>query len=160
MFKICELWTVILWYELNPRVRCAFGNVCFLRFQLSKTTHLHVKPSHQHQIRQLCLLTPTLVGLFRLFIFCVCNIIGDMSPNTSTTVIISATSMSVTLFLVFSALAIYKVQKKKTKARNVVTQDLNPVYGHYYSSEGVRLDQSTVEVRDRNDLYYEQQYEN
>ena len=27
MFKICELWTVILWYELNPRVRCAFGNV-------------------------------------------------------------------------------------------------------------------------------------
>ena len=28
MFKICELWTVILWYELNPRVRCAFGNVC------------------------------------------------------------------------------------------------------------------------------------
>ena len=27
MFKICELWTVIWWYELNPRVRCAFGNV-------------------------------------------------------------------------------------------------------------------------------------
>ena len=27
MFKICELWTVILWYELNPRVRCAFRNV-------------------------------------------------------------------------------------------------------------------------------------
>ena len=27
MFKICALWTVILWYELNPRVRCAFGNV-------------------------------------------------------------------------------------------------------------------------------------
>ena len=27
MFKTCELWTVILWYELNPRVRCAFGNV-------------------------------------------------------------------------------------------------------------------------------------
>ena len=25
--KICELWTVILWYELNPRVLCAFGNV-------------------------------------------------------------------------------------------------------------------------------------
>ena len=27
MFKICELWTVILRYELNPRIRCAFGNV-------------------------------------------------------------------------------------------------------------------------------------
>ena len=27
MFKFCELCTVILWYELNPRVRCAFGNV-------------------------------------------------------------------------------------------------------------------------------------
>ena len=27
MFKICELWTVILWYELNPWVRFAFGNV-------------------------------------------------------------------------------------------------------------------------------------
>ena len=25
MFKICELWTMILWYELNPRVRCAFA---------------------------------------------------------------------------------------------------------------------------------------
>ena len=30
MIKICELWTLILWYELNPRVRCAFGNVYFL----------------------------------------------------------------------------------------------------------------------------------
>ena len=27
MFKICELWTEILWYELDPRVHCAFGNV-------------------------------------------------------------------------------------------------------------------------------------
>ena len=27
MFKIFELWNVILWYELNPWVRCAFGNV-------------------------------------------------------------------------------------------------------------------------------------
>ena len=27
MFKIYELWTVILWYELNPRVRCTIGNV-------------------------------------------------------------------------------------------------------------------------------------
>ena len=33
MFKICELWTVILWYELNPRVRCAFGNVIVIRCQ-------------------------------------------------------------------------------------------------------------------------------
>ena len=31
MFKICELWTVILWYELNPRVRCAFGKVYICR---------------------------------------------------------------------------------------------------------------------------------
>ena len=30
MFKIYELWTVILWYELNPRVRCAFGNVFYV----------------------------------------------------------------------------------------------------------------------------------
>ena len=29
MFKICELRTVILWYELNPRVRCAFCNVSY-----------------------------------------------------------------------------------------------------------------------------------
>ena len=27
--KICELWTVILWYKLNPRVCCAFGNVYY-----------------------------------------------------------------------------------------------------------------------------------
>ena len=40
MFKICELWTVILWYELNPRVRCAFGNVLIvhpIRDFLAKT---------------------------------------------------------------------------------------------------------------------------
>ena len=34
MFKFCELWTVILWYELNPRVRCAFGNVYILFYKL------------------------------------------------------------------------------------------------------------------------------
>ena len=27
MFKICKLQTLILWYEPNPRVLCAFGNV-------------------------------------------------------------------------------------------------------------------------------------
>ena len=31
MIKICELWTVNLWYELNPRVRCDFGNVSSTR---------------------------------------------------------------------------------------------------------------------------------
>ena len=30
MFNICELWTVILWYELKPWVCCAFGNVFFI----------------------------------------------------------------------------------------------------------------------------------
>ena len=27
MFMICELWTMILWYELDPWVCCAFGNI-------------------------------------------------------------------------------------------------------------------------------------
>ena len=79
----------------------------------------------------------------------------NMSP-----VGIGGITMVVTLCIVLIPLSIYKLHKKRAKARNVVTQDLNPVYGHYYSSEGVRLDQSTVEVRDQNDLYYEQQYEN
>ena len=79
----------------------------------------------------------------------------NMSP-----VGIGGITMVVTLCTVLIPLSIYKLYKKRAKARNVVTQDLNPVYGHYYSSEGVRLDQSTVEVRDQNDLYYEQQYEN
>ena len=73
---------------------------------------------------------------------------------------IGGITMVVTLCIVLIPMAVYKLYKKRAKARNVVTQDLNPVYGHYYSSEGVRLDQSTVEVRDQNDLYYEQQYEN
>ena len=145
---------------LCTRLNDESANFCFLRFQLSKTTHLNVKPSHQHQIRQLCPITLTLATVGLLCFFICRIIIGDVSPNISTTVMISAISMSLTLLIVFIALAIYKVQKKKTKARHVVTQDINPVYGHYYSSEGVRLDQSTVEVRDQNDLYYEQQYEN
>ena len=37
IFKICKLWTVILWYELNPRVRCAFGNVSFKTLHLFRT---------------------------------------------------------------------------------------------------------------------------
>ena len=80
---------------------------------------------------------------------------GEGSP-----IAIGGITMVVTLCIVLIPLSIYKLHKKRVKARNVVTQDLNPVYGHYYSSEGVRLDQSTVEVRDQNDLYYEQQYEN
>ena len=32
MLEICELWIVILWYELNPRVRCAFGNVSIIGY--------------------------------------------------------------------------------------------------------------------------------
>ena len=79
----------------------------------------------------------------------------NMSP-----VGIGGITMVVTLCIVLIPMTVYKLYKKRAKARNVVTQDLNPVYGHYYSSEGVRLDQSTVEVRDQNDLYYEQQYEN
>ena len=57
-------------------------------------------------------------GRIVVFVYFFLIIIGYMSPNISTTVIIIATSMSVTLFLVFIALAIYKVQRKKTKRRN------------------------------------------
>ena len=47
MFKICELWTVILWYELNPRVRCAFGNVWILAFTIDVWWDVIVQTQHK-----------------------------------------------------------------------------------------------------------------
>ena len=44
MFKTCELWTVILWYELNPWVRCTFGNV-YLQSQYEQNGKGTVKTS-------------------------------------------------------------------------------------------------------------------
>ena len=32
MFKICELWTVILWYELNPRLNFGYDFVQLVHF--------------------------------------------------------------------------------------------------------------------------------
>ena len=42
VIKICELWTVILWYKLNPRVRCAFGNVSYIAAIIQLNTDLSV----------------------------------------------------------------------------------------------------------------------
>ena len=47
----CELWTVILWYKLNPRVRCAFGNVSIpfsvspFEFDFWIVSQIHLNPN-------------------------------------------------------------------------------------------------------------------
>ena len=38
------------------------------------------------------------------------------------------------------------------------TQDQNPIYGRYYFPDGIRVDDSTAEVKDQND-FYEEQYD-
>ena len=50
MFKICELWTVILWYDLNPRVRCAFGNVLYFIAQTIQVCSISKKISMRQAI--------------------------------------------------------------------------------------------------------------
>ena len=50
MFKICELWTVILWYEPNPRARCAFGNVFLYPSILSYTVGRFLRAATKHVI--------------------------------------------------------------------------------------------------------------
>ena len=72
-----------------------------------------------------------------------------------TAVIISATSMLATLCIVIFALLLRKSLKKKAKAKKVVTQDQNPIYGRYYFPDGVKIDDASAEVEDHNDLYEE-----
>ena len=87
-------------------------------------------------------------------------ILGEDSTSISTAVIISATSMLATLCIVSIALALRKNLKKKAKARKMVTQDQNPIYGSYYFPGGVRIDNSSAEVEDQNELYEpEEQYD-
>ena len=59
MFKICELWTVILWYELNPRVRCAFGNVLNVRLFFSEINveELYEAETHSRSLKVLVVQT-------------------------------------------------------------------------------------------------------
>ena len=70
-----------------------------------------------------------------------------------TAVIISTTSMLATLSIVLLVLLICWKLRKKAEARRTETQDVNPVYGRYYFENGVRIDDSTVEVEDQNALY-------
>ena len=72
-----------------------------------------------------------------------------------TAVIISATSMLATLCIVVIVLLLHKSLKRRANARNVVTQDQNPIYGRYYFPDGVKIDDATAEVEDQNDLYEE-----
>ena len=66
--------------------------------------------------------------------------------------------MFATLCVVLVVLFLYKNMKKKAKARNMETTDFNPIYGQYYFPEGIKIDESNVEVEDQNDAY-EEQYE-
>ena len=52
VFNIWERWTVISWYELNPRVRCAFGNVFTKLWMIIYT---HIGKFSQHRNYQGCM---------------------------------------------------------------------------------------------------------
>ena len=44
-------------------------------------------------------------------------------------------------------------KRKKDKSSQPISEDLNPVYGLYYFSDGERVDDSSVEVLDENSYY-------
>ena len=69
-----------------------------------------------------------------------------------------ATSVPLVLILLATSglLAFFCVKKKKKKEKRrkqPVHEDLNPVYGLYYFSDGQRIDDSNAEVADENAYY-------
>ena len=56
-FVNCELWTVILWFELNPRVRCAFGNVYFVCLRWFCSLNHHLKHIFMAWLSKRCIIT-------------------------------------------------------------------------------------------------------
>ena len=68
-----------------------------------------------------------------------------------------ATSVSLVLILVAASglLAFCCLQKKKKEKerKQPIDEDMNPVYGLYYFSDGERVDDSSAEVVDENSYY-------
>ena len=58
-----------------------------------------------------------------------------------------------TVFVVILVLVLKRRKNQKTQAGESQSEDLNPVYGMYYFSDGGRIDQSQSEVADGNDYY-------
>ena len=70
-----------------------------------------------------------------------------------------ATSIPLALILIIASglLAFFCLRRKKKKEENKrsqpISEDMNPVYGLYYFSDGERVDDSNVEVMDENSYY-------
>ena len=70
-----------------------------------------------------------------------------------------ATTIPLALILIVASglLAFLCLRRKKKKKENKrsppISEDLNPVYGLYYFSDGQRVDDSSVEVMDENSYY-------
>ena len=78
----------------------------------------------------------------------------NMNSNTTTLVIGIVTSSAIAV-ITTSCLVIFCCRSwlKKKKGKQMEKQDQNNIYGLYYTEDGHKIDQGTVEVVDVNDYY-------
>ena len=77
---------------------------------------------------------------------------------SSTLALITGVSVAVILVLVSGLLAFFCVRqrrrrRKENKSNQAMDEDLNPVYGLYYFSDGERVDDNNSEMMDENTYY-------
>ena len=61
--------------------------------------------------------------------------------------------VALTVSVVILVLVLKRRKNQGTQAGESQNEDLNPVYGMYYFSDGGRIDKSQSEVADGNDYY-------
>ena len=75
---------------------------------------------------------------------------------SSTLALITGVSVAVILVLVSGLLAFFCVRQRRMrrkKSNQAMDEDLNPVYGLYYFSDGERVDDNNSEMMDENTYY-------
>ena len=71
---------------------------------------------------------------------------------------VTGVSVTVILVLVSGLLAFFCLRqkmrrKKENKSNQAMDEDMNPVYGLYYFSDGERVDENNSEMMDENTYY-------
>ena len=82
---------------------------------------------------------------------------NETEIGTNGTVIIAIVSAAggvlVTLLLIVAFVMIKRARRRGDGVIQDLKEEENPDYGIYYTSEGQRIDQSTMEIRNNNSLY-------
>ena len=74
--------------------------------------------------------------------------------KTKTFISAIASSLIVLAIIVLAFVLVFKRKKnQRSVTGEIKSEDLNPVYGMYYFSDGERIDESQSEVADGNEYY-------